>query len=36
MRALREGRTIKSSNDTVELVQNDKMAGRLGGKRFLP
>lgn len=36
MRALREGRTIKSSNDAVELVQNGKMAGRLGGKRFLP
>lgn len=36
MRALREGRAIKSSNDAVELVQNGKMAGRLGGKRFLP
>lgn len=30
MRVLREGRTIKSSNDAVELVQNGKMAGRLG------
>ena len=36
MRVLREGRTIKSGNDAVELVQNGKMAGRLGGKRFLP
>ena len=36
MRLLREGRTIKNSNDAVELVQNGKMAGRLGGKRFLP
>lgn len=36
MRVLREGRTIKSSNDAVELIQSGKMAGRLGGKRFLP
>ena len=33
---LLEARTIKSSDDIIELLQNGKLAGRLGGKKFIP
>lgn len=33
---LQEGRTIKTSQDAIDLLNNGKLAGRLGGKRFVP
>lgn len=33
---LQEKRTIKTGKDAVELLNNGKLAGRLGGKKFIP
>ena len=33
---LQEGRTIKNAQDAINLLQNGKLAGRLGGKKFVP
>lgn len=33
---LLEGRTIKTAQDAINLLDSGKLAGRLGGKRFVP
>lgn len=33
---LQEKRTIKTGKDAIELLNNGKLAGRLGGKKFIP
>lgn len=33
---LQEGRTIKSAQNAVDLLNSGKLAGRLGGKKFVP
>lgn len=33
---LLEGRTIKTAQDAINLLDSGKLAGRLGGKRFIP
>lgn len=33
---LLEGRTIKTAQDAINLLDSGKLAGRLGGKKFLP
>ena len=33
---LQEGRTIKSAQNAVDLLKSGKLAGRLGGKKFVP
>ena len=36
MKHLLEKRSIKSSSDAIELLNNGKLAGRIGGKKFVP
>lgn len=33
---LNEGRTIKTAKDAVDLLNTGKLAGRIGGKKFIP
>lgn len=33
---LYEARTIKTAQNAIELLNNGKLAGRLGGKKFVP
>lgn len=33
---LNEGRTIKTAKDAIDLLNSGKLAGRLGGKKFIP